>query len=86
MAAGPEHGLALIDRLDGLDDYYLLHSARADLLRRLGRHSEAASAYAQALARATNPTERAFLQRRLGELKAVGKSPETEAAAEPPGA
>ena len=37
MADGPAAGLALADRVEGLDDYYLLHSARADLLRRLGR-------------------------------------------------
>ena len=42
-------GLALIDRIDGLDDYRHLHSARADLLRRLGREEEAAAAYGRAL-------------------------------------
>jgi RNA polymerase sigma-70 factor (ECF subfamily) len=68
MAEGPEHGLALIDRLaaDGsLDDYHLLHSARADLLRRLGRRAEAAAAYTRALELASNPVERRFLERRL---------------------
>jgi RNA polymerase sigma-70 factor (ECF subfamily) len=71
MAQGPEHGLSLVDRLaaDGaLDDYHLLHSARADLLRRLGRQDDAQAAYARALELATNPVERRFLERRLGEL------------------
>ena len=48
-----------------LDDYQLLHSARAGLLRRLGRDDEAAAAYARALELATNPVERRFLERRL---------------------
>jgi RNA polymerase sigma-70 factor (ECF subfamily) len=68
MAAGPEHGLALVDRIEGLDGYYLLHAARADLLRRSGRHEEAARAYEAALALTTNPVERAFLERRMAEL------------------
>ena len=45
MAAGPSEGLSLIDRIEGLDDYYLLHAARADLLRRGGRNQEAAASY-----------------------------------------
>jgi RNA polymerase sigma-70 factor (ECF subfamily) len=68
MAEGPERGLAILDELaeDGeLEDYRLLHSARADLLRRLGREDEAAAAYAHALELATNPVERRFLERRL---------------------
>jgi RNA polymerase sigma-70 factor (ECF subfamily) len=68
MADGPERGLAILDGLAArgeLDDYRLLHSARADLLRRLGRQSEAADAYARALELATNPVERRFLERRL---------------------
>jgi RNA polymerase sigma-70 factor (ECF subfamily) len=67
MAEGPEHGLALMDTIDGLDAYYLLHSARADLLRRLGRSAEARAAYERALALATNPVERAFLREQLDE-------------------
>ncbi len=71
MAHGPEAGLALMDELAGeLDDYHLLHSARADLLRRLGRTAEASAAYQRALALAENPVERAFLERRLAELTA----------------
>ena len=50
-----------------LDGYHLLHATRADLLRRLGRAEEARAAYERALALATNPVERAFLQRRLDE-------------------
>ncbi len=65
LADGPEHGLALIDAIDGLEDYYLLHSARADLLRRLGRGEDSRAAYERALALATNPVERAFLRDQL---------------------
>jgi RNA polymerase sigma-70 factor, ECF subfamily len=66
MADGPEAGLALIEELrEPLDGYHLLHSARADLLRRLGRREEAAAAYERALALAGNPVEREFLARRL---------------------
>jgi RNA polymerase sigma-70 factor, ECF subfamily len=69
MARGPEAGLALIDELAGeLDGYHLLHSARADLLRRLDRRDEAAAAYGRARELAENPVERAFLDRRLREL------------------
>jgi RNA polymerase sigma-70 factor (ECF subfamily) len=71
MADGPAAGLALMDRLDAsgeLEGYYLLHSARADLLRRLDRRDEAAYAYRRALEFVTNPVERAFLERRLGEV------------------
>jgi RNA polymerase sigma-70 factor, ECF subfamily len=68
MAEGPAHGLDLVDRIPGLDHYHLLHAARADLLRRLGRTDEAASAYTRALELATNPAERGFLERRLAEL------------------
>ena len=64
MTAGPEAGLALIDRID-LPEYHLLHAARADLLRRLGRPDEAAEAYRAALALPMNDGERAFLQARL---------------------
>jgi RNA polymerase sigma-70 factor (ECF subfamily) len=65
MAEGPAAGLALIDGIAGLDRYHLLHAARADLLRRLGRTDESASAYERALALAPGPVERAFLERRL---------------------
>jgi len=66
MADGPAAGLALVDTLSSeLSEYHLYHAARADMLHRLGRDDEAATAYAKALERATNPAERAFLTRRL---------------------
>jgi len=68
MAATPNAGLALIDRIDGLDRYHLLHAARADLLRRLGRTEEAASAYRRAHELAANPADRRFLASRLHDL------------------
>jgi RNA polymerase sigma-70 factor, ECF subfamily len=70
MADGPEHGLRLVDALEPeLAGYHLFHAARADLLRRLDRRDEAEAAYRQALELATNPTERAYLERRLAELE-----------------
>jgi len=69
MADGPEQGLDLIDRIEGLDGYRHLHSARADLLRRLGRSEEAAAAYGRALELAVQPAERAFLEHRLAEVR-----------------
>jgi RNA polymerase sigma-70 factor, ECF subfamily len=68
MAYGPEVGLELVEQITGLDAYHLFHSARADLLRRLGRADEAAAAYARALELATNAVERRFLRRRLAEV------------------
>jgi RNA polymerase sigma-70 factor (ECF subfamily) len=60
----PHEELAeLVDAID-LPQHYLLHAVRADLLRRLGRHAEAASASETALALAGNAAERAFLRRR----------------------
>jgi RNA polymerase sigma-70 factor (ECF subfamily) len=70
MAEGPERGLSLIERIDGLDRYHLLHSARGDLLRRLGRDAEAADAYRRALDFATQPAEREFLKARLARVQA----------------
>jgi RNA polymerase sigma-70 factor (ECF subfamily) len=67
MADGPEAGLALIEEIEGLDAYGPFHTARADLLRRLGR-AEAAAAYERAIELAGNPVEREFLERRLAEL------------------
>jgi RNA polymerase sigma-70 factor, ECF subfamily len=69
MADGPERGLALLGSLEReLHDYQHFHAARADLLRRLDRRDEAAGSYRRALSLATNPTERAFLERRVAEL------------------
>jgi RNA polymerase sigma-70 factor (ECF subfamily) len=70
LAGEVEAGLALIDGIDSLDDYAYLHSARADLLRRLDRHDEAAAAYTRALDLTDNARERAFLERRLVEVSA----------------
>jgi len=67
MADGPEAGLALLDRID-LPRYHLLHSARADLLRRLGRDDEAAAEYELALALDPSEQERLFLAERLRSL------------------
>ena len=71
MSEGPERGLELIAELeDGmLERYHLLHAARADLLRRLGRRDEAADAYRRARELTENPAEQAFLERRLRELE-----------------
>jgi RNA polymerase sigma-70 factor (ECF subfamily) len=69
MAEGPERGLELIDSIDGLGGYRHLHSARADLLRRLGRGAEAEDSYRRAFELATQPAERAFLARRLAEVR-----------------
>ena len=68
LANDADEGLDLIAQIQGLDDYHLLHAARADLLRRLGRRDEAAGAYRRALLLAPNPVERAFLERRLSEV------------------
>jgi RNA polymerase sigma-70 factor (ECF subfamily) len=71
MRDGPAAGLALIDALlarGELADYHLAHSARADLLRRLGRTAEARDAYARALALARQEPERRFIERRMGEM------------------
>jgi RNA polymerase sigma-70 factor (ECF subfamily) len=68
MADGPDAGLALMTPLaNELDRYHHFHSARADLLRRGGRTSEARLAYQRALDLATNPVERKYLMGRLSE-------------------
>ena len=72
MVDGPEAGLLLIDAIDArgeLRDYHLLDAARADLLRRLGRHDEATRAYERALELAALEPERRFLSRRISELQ-----------------
>ena len=77
MAQGPATGLAMMDGLvaDGvLAGYPYLHAARADLLRRLGRWTEATAAYRQALALTDNRPERSFLERRL--VQVSGEDPE----------
>jgi RNA polymerase sigma-70 factor (ECF subfamily) len=72
MADGPAAGLALIERLAAagdLEDYYLMHAARADLLRRMGSSEEAARSYDRALILVTNDSERRYLERRLRGVK-----------------
>jgi RNA polymerase sigma-70 factor (ECF subfamily) len=71
MAEGIEQGMILLNRLEDtgeLNEYYLFHAARADLLRRTGRLDEAQIAYTRALERCQNNTERSFLSRRLAEI------------------
>lgn len=72
MRDGAEAGLQVVDQLMGkgeLGDYHLLHSARADFCRRLGRLDEAREAYQVALALTHLEPERRFLQQQLNELK-----------------
>ena len=70
MSEGYEQGLELMEGLP-LDDYHLYHSARADLLRRLERHEEAAAAYRRALELTESEPERRFLAGRLEEIEAA---------------
>ena len=77
MARGPREGLRLIDAIvasGALGDYLPLHTARAELLRRLGRDAEASAEYDHALRLATNDTDRAHLARRRSSLD-VGHGP-----------
>ena len=72
MCDGPEAGLKHIDAVlehGELANYYLAHSARADLCRRLGRTAEARSSYEKALALTQQEPERQFLQERIRQLK-----------------
>jgi RNA polymerase sigma-70 factor (ECF subfamily) len=70
MAGDVPEGLARIDALAGaLADYQYFHAARADLLRRLGAGTDAAFAYGRAAELAGNDSERAFLRRRLAEMR-----------------
>jgi len=69
MAQGPESGLRLIENIAAdLDEYHLLHAAKADLLRRAGDSPAAARSYKRALELATNDSERRYLERRLREI------------------
>jgi RNA polymerase sigma-70 factor (ECF subfamily) len=72
MVEGPAAGLALVDALakDGaLDEYHLLHAARADFARRLGARVDAEKSYERALELVGNESERRFLERRLREVR-----------------
>ena len=71
MCEGPEAGLSQIDAVlehGELANYYLAHSARADMYRRLGRNAEARASYEKALALTQQEPERRFLTRRIEEL------------------
>jgi RNA polymerase sigma-70 factor, ECF subfamily len=71
MSEGLEHGLAQIDQVGAsgrLEDYHLFHAARADILRRLGRKTESAEAYAAALRLVTNKVEQEYLRDRLKQV------------------
>ena len=71
MSGAMERGLALVDAIESrgeLAGYHLLPSARAELLRRLGRHAEAAEAYRRALSLVRNEAERRHLEKRLAEM------------------
>jgi len=68
MRDGPAAGLALIDAIlarGDLNDYQFAHSARGELLRRLGKREEARAAYERALGLTYQDTERRFIERRL---------------------
>jgi RNA polymerase sigma-70 factor, ECF subfamily len=69
MSEGPERGLELIAEIEGLDDYQPLHAARADLLRRLGRDTEATTAYSRALELSRNPAERRYIEHQISALR-----------------
>ena len=67
-ASGPEAGLALLISIEGVDDWHLLWSTRADLLRRAGKPRAAVEAYQRALDCPMNDSDRRFLEVRLAEL------------------
>jgi len=70
MTEGPNAALAIIDTLSGdLENYHLLHAARADLLRRIGAREQAATSYACAIEMAGNERERIYLECRLKEVQ-----------------
>ena len=71
MAEGAAAGLAMVEALDGLDDYHLWHATRADLLRRTGRTADALPAYRRAADLTVNPAERRFLAARIRELESL---------------
>ncbi|MBS0580663.1 MAG: RNA polymerase sigma factor [Proteobacteria bacterium] len=66
--AGPKHALDVVDTLEDLRQYHLYHAVRAELLTRLGRHSEAAQSYCTALEQVKNPREREHLEGRYRQL------------------
>jgi len=75
MTDGPNPGLALIDGVTGVEDYHLLHAARAELAGRAGDVATAADAYRRAIALTDNPAEQRHLRRRLDALGSSGSRP-----------
>lgn len=76
MAQGPKAGLELVDSLAAsqhLENYHLLHAAKADLLRRLGDSAGAGKSYRRALELVTNQSERRYLERRLESVETAEK-------------
>ena len=77
MSEGAERGLRLLEEAGAggtLENYYLFHASRADLLRRLHRYDEATRSYTTALSLTTNQVEQKYIQRRLNELKSESSS------------
>jgi len=68
LSGNVSEGLAVLDEIEGLDGYHLLHAARADLYRRLGMRTEAAAEYRLALELTENEAETRYLGRRLAEV------------------
>jgi RNA polymerase sigma-70 factor (ECF subfamily) len=68
MADGPLAGLALLDGVEGLDDYHLLHAAYGDLRARAGRPDQARASFERALALTDNHAEQGLLRRRIAGL------------------
>jgi RNA polymerase sigma-70 factor (ECF subfamily) len=80
MSEGFERGLGLIEAADengALQNYYLFHASRADLLRRLHRYDEAAAAYETALSLTTNRVEQNYIRRRVTEIDISHKKAQT---------
>jgi RNA polymerase sigma-70 factor (ECF subfamily) len=72
MLEGPEAGLRLIDAAGSsgkLENYYLFHAARGDVLRRLKRVDESIEAYLRAIELTTNPVERQYMRKRIEEIR-----------------
>jgi len=68
MADGPLHGLRMVERLEGLEDYHLFWATKGELMARAGHGREAVPAFERALELATNGAERAHLGRRLAQV------------------
>ncbi|MGM7776474.1 RNA polymerase sigma factor [Arthrobacter sp. KNU-44] len=81
---GPAEGLAAVDILE-LDNYYLFHAVRAELLRRLGRNDEAVAAYREAQGRTDNDAERDFLAVRIRALTTTAPGPAAPTSDDPRG-